>query len=141
MSLLGQKAKALVRCNRKKFEAANQLSLSKWWKGNEEALLHSLAEDPYQVIPANELPSERSLNQRKHNGVVFLGRGTDGQLMYQQARLPTQQAPQSSVDTSFQPDTDSFFNFDYRFDVMDYHVPQDPHPILHPQESQHLIKD
>jgi hypothetical protein len=153
MSSLGSKTKALIKRNRKKFEAANQLlnqaSSSKRQKGNEEAPLHPprAPEDPYRIITQSELPTERNLNRRKHNNVFFLGKSADGQAIYQQTGLSTHQPPQSttdSIDTSNnppQPATDSFLDFDYGFDSMDYRMPQDDHPILQQQGNTHFIKD
>jgi hypothetical protein len=142
MSSLGPKAKALIRCNRKKFEVvnriANQASLLKWQKGNGEAPLHppKLPNDRYRVILRDELPSEQSLNRRKHNDVILLGGGADGKLMYQQVELSTHRPPLSIpvIDTSpspVQPTPDDFFDFNYGFDPVDYHIPPDGHPILH----------
>jgi hypothetical protein len=152
MSLLGRRAKALVKHNRKKFEAANQQLLSKQHKGNEEAPLHPpmALEDPYRVILASELPSDQCLNWRKHNDVI-LGKGTDGKSIYQQTGLQTFQLPPSRFhpvnpgDDPVQPPLDAppdnFFDFHYGFDAMDHHISQDGHPVLHQQQKMHLVHD
>jgi hypothetical protein len=64
MLFLGQKAKALIRCNKKKSKdigeagLSNELSLLKWWKHNEAPLnLPTVPNNPYQVIIGNQLPS------------------------------------------------------------------------------------
>ncbi|KAF9520070.1 hypothetical protein BS47DRAFT_1387684 [Hydnum rufescens UP504] len=156
MSFLGRKAKELVKRDKRKSKAipetgsSNLPSSSKRPKHNTHAPSDPLTtpNDPYRIILETELPSIRSLDRRKHNGVIFLGKGTDGQSLYQQAGLPGRQHQQpslASIDTGgndpVHSASDDFFDFDYGLNALDYCMPQENHPVLHQRDNRHLVKD